>query len=56
METAIARLLAMKPGFATIMWDMVVIRVGNKYSVGQTASLRKVPYTAEEAAAILCRK
>lgn len=56
METAITRLKNMKPGYATIMWDKVVIRIGDRYIVGtenRPANIRKAEYTAEEAAKIL---
>lgn len=56
MNTALARLNAMKPGYATIMWDRVVIRIGDRYAVGTEnapANIRKAELTAEQAAAIL---
>ncbi len=54
MQTAITRLLSMKTGHATIMWDKIVIRIGDKYAVGETVNIRKAVYTAEQAAQILC--
>ena len=53
MNTALTRLNEMKAGHATIMWDRIVIRIGDRYAVGETVNIRKAELTAEEAAAIL---
>ena len=56
METATMMLKKMKNGFVTILWDRIVIRVGDKFIVGESPSIHETPITLEEAATILARK
>lgn len=56
MDLAIKMLEKTKKGFATVMFDKVVIRIGDRYSVGETASIRHAELTIEEAAKVLCAR
>ena len=53
------RLQNLKSGSATTMWDRIVIRIGDKYNVSEadgTISVRKAPYTIEEAEQLIRRR
>jgi hypothetical protein len=53
METAKKALEQMKKGTVKVLWGFVVARIGDRYIVGQTISIRSEGVTADEAAAIL---
>ena len=47
------RLENLKTGHVAVMWDRLVVRVGNQYNVSDKdaacVSIRKTPYTIEQA-------
>lgn len=56
METATKALANMKKGHVTILWGKVVIRIGDKFIVGENPSIRESGIEIEQAAKILCAK
>ena len=55
METARKALQAMKKGTVKTLWDLVVIRIGDRYIVGENPSIREAGVDLETAAKILAR-
>jgi len=51
------RLENLKPGHVSVLWDRLVVRVGNKFNVSDkdacSCSVRTAPYTIEQAEQIL---
>ena len=42
-------------GCVTSMWDMVVLRVGDRFAVGRSVSIHQVSLTIDEAVEVLYR-
>lgn len=56
METAKKALEMVKKGHATILWGKIVVRVGDKFIIGETIRMRDDGVSIDEAAEILSRK
>jgi hypothetical protein len=56
METARKALESMKKGTATILWGRIVMRVGDRYLVGETINIHAAGVSIDEAAAVLAAR
>lgn len=56
MDLVIKNLERISKGHATTLYDFVVIRVGDRYIVGKSPSIRERGVSLEDAAKIICGK
>lgn len=56
METAKQALSQMKKGTVKVLWGKVCIRIGDRYIVGESPSIRDAGVDLDTAAAILAAK